>query len=56
MDLVLLAAAGAFAVLNGFNDGGTVLAMGLKIPALRLGPAVLLLAGSVVAAPLAFTA
>jgi inorganic phosphate transporter, PiT family len=52
VDVAVVAAAAAFAVLNGVNDGGTLVAMGLKMPSVKLGTGLLLLAGSVVAVPL----
>ncbi len=56
MEILLALVVAAFVVLNGVNDGGAILALGLKIPALRLGSALLLLAAGVVAAPLLTTA
>jgi inorganic phosphate transporter, PiT family len=52
VDVAVVAVAAAFAVLNGVNDGGTLVAMGLKMPSVKLGTGLLLLAGSVVAVPL----
>lgn len=49
---VLLALAVAFALVNGVNDGGALVATGLSLRALRTPLAVALLAGAVVLAPL----
>lgn len=51
MEAALLAVAALFAVLNGVNDGGTLVAMGLKVPALRPVVALVILAGAVAVAP-----
>jgi inorganic phosphate transporter, PiT family len=52
MEAVLLVAAGLFAVLNGANDGGTLVAMGLKIPSAKPLAALLLLSAAVGATPI----
>lgn len=55
MEAALLATvAAAFAVVNGVNDGSTLVAIGLKFPSVRRTWAVALLAGAVVAMPLLF--
>jgi inorganic phosphate transporter, PiT family len=51
VEAALLAVAALFAVLNGVNDGGTLVAMGLKVPALRPLAALLVLTAAVVTAP-----
>jgi inorganic phosphate transporter, PiT family len=51
-EALLLAAAIAFAVINGANDGGSLLAVGLGVRSLRPAVALLLLTVAVVAAPL----
>jgi PiT family inorganic phosphate transporter len=50
--VALLAAAGAFAVVNGANDGGTLVATGLKIPAVRPLTAIGVLCACVAVVPL----
>lgn len=51
--VLLLAVAAGFAVVNGANDGATLIAAGLKVPALPPLGAISLLAVALVAAPLA---
>lgn len=50
--VVLLAVAAGFAVVNGANDGATLVAAGLKVPSLPPGAAIALLTVALVAAPL----
>ncbi|MCK2217965.1 inorganic phosphate transporter [Actinomadura sp. ATCC 31491] len=50
--VVLVVVAGLFAVVSGVNDGGAVLATGLKLPTVRPASGVLLLTGMVAAVPL----
>jgi inorganic phosphate transporter, PiT family len=50
--VVLIVIAAGFAVVNGVNDGGSLVANGLKIQSLGLGPAVTLLTATVVIVPL----
>jgi inorganic phosphate transporter, PiT family len=50
--VVLIVIAAGFAVVNGVNDGGSLVANGLKIQSLGLGPAVALLTTAVVVVPL----
>lgn len=51
-DSLLLTAALVFAVVSGVNDGGTLLALGTRVPALPLLWALVIAAGSIVASPL----
>lgn len=51
-DTILLLAALGFAVVNGLNDGGALVATGLKVPVLPPVGAVAMLAVALVAAPL----
>ncbi len=50
-DPLLLAVAAVFAVLNGVNDGGTLLTLSLKVGGLRLGAALAVLGGLVALTP-----
>lgn len=50
--VVLLAVAAGFAVVNGANDGATLVAAGLKVPALSPLVAIAVLAAALVVAPL----
>lgn len=50
-DPLLVAVAVAFAVINGANDGGTLLSLNLKAAGLRLGASLLALAAMVAVAP-----
>lgn len=52
LEASLVGSALAFSVVNGINDGGTLVVMGLKIRSVRLWAAVTLLAGAVVVVPL----
>ncbi|HWB71061.1 MAG TPA: inorganic phosphate transporter [Egibacteraceae bacterium] len=52
LEVSLLGAALAFSVVNGINDGGTLVVMGLKIRSVPVWSAVTLLAGAVVVVPL----
>lgn len=52
MEIALVGVAAVFALLSGVNDGGTIVAMGLKISSLRLVVAIVILTAAVVAAPL----
>jgi inorganic phosphate transporter, PiT family len=49
---VLVVLAAGYAVVNGLNDGGALIANGLKIQTLGVGPAIALLTGAVVVVPL----
>ncbi|WP_253870279.1 inorganic phosphate transporter [Actinomadura rupiterrae] len=51
-DPALLVAAALFCLVTGANDGGALLASGLKLPAPRTGPALVLLCASLIAVPL----
>lgn len=49
---LLISAAVAFAVVTGANDGGALIAMGMKIPSIKPLGAILMLAAAVVAGPI----
>lgn len=51
---LLLTLAGAFAVVNGANDGGAIVAAGLRVPALRPGVVALMLIAGLLAMPVVF--
>ncbi|MGH3344655.1 MAG: inorganic phosphate transporter [Carbonactinosporaceae bacterium] len=51
-DPALAVLAASFAVVTGANDGGTILAIGLKLPRLRVWVALVALAGSTAVVPL----
>ncbi len=52
MTAALTVAAIAFAVASGVNDGGAIVALGLKVPGIEPGVAVLILAGSLIVGPI----
>ncbi len=54
MTTALVIAAAVFAFASGVNDGGALVALGLKIPRVRPGTAVLVIAVAIVVSPLLF--
>jgi PiT family inorganic phosphate transporter len=54
MTVALLVGAAVFAVASGVNDGGALVALGLKVPGVRPGSAILVLAVAIVVSPLVF--
>jgi inorganic phosphate transporter, PiT family len=51
-DAAVIILVGLYAVMNGVNDGGSLVANGLKISSIRLGPSIALLSGSIAVVPL----
>jgi inorganic phosphate transporter, PiT family len=54
MTTALLLGAAVFAVASGVNDGGALVALGLKVPGVRPGSAIIVLALAIVVSPLVF--